>query len=93
MSEYTIRVIIAPFKIWTVLRKNLFLNNECTSWHKIFPYNFRGSLRAMMTLLPLLGLTWLLSLLVPFSVVFHYFFVIINTLQVRILFFRYCLKL
>lgn len=42
----------------------------------------RGSLRAMMTLLPLLGLTWLLSLLVPFSVVFHYFFVIINTLQV-----------
>ena len=43
MSEYTIRVIIAPFKILTFLRKNLFLNNECTSWHKIFPYNFRGS--------------------------------------------------
>lgn len=52
---------------------------------------FSGSLRAMMTLLPLLGVTWILSLLVPFSVVFHYFFVIFNTLQGMCIFFLHCI--
>ncbi|XP_060580288.1 adhesion G protein-coupled receptor E4-like [Ruditapes philippinarum] len=51
----------------------------------------RGSLRAMMTLLPLLGVTWILSLLVPFSVVFHYFFVIFNTVQGMCIFFLHCI--
>ncbi|XP_052782993.1 adhesion G protein-coupled receptor E3-like [Mya arenaria] len=51
----------------------------------------KGSLRAMFTLHPLLGLTWILSLLVPFSVVFHYFFVIVNTVQGMCIFFLHCI--
>ncbi|XP_052259292.1 adhesion G-protein coupled receptor D1-like [Dreissena polymorpha] len=51
----------------------------------------RGSLRAMLTLLPLLGLTWILGLLVPINVVFHYFFVIANTVQGMCIFFLHCI--
>lgn len=45
----------------------------------------------MLTLLPLLGLSWVLSLLVPYSVVFHYFFVIANTVQGMCIFFLHCI--
>jgi len=45
----------------------------------------------MLTLLPLLGLSWILSLLVPYSVVFHYFFVIANTVQGMCIFFLHCI--
>ncbi|XP_071086262.1 adhesion G-protein coupled receptor D1-like [Haliotis cracherodii] len=51
----------------------------------------RASLRAMSMLLPLLGVTWLLSILVPYSTIFHYLFVIGNSLQGLLIFFLHCL--
>ena len=42
----------------------------------------RAGVRAMVMLLPLLGTTWLLSLLVPLSPVFSYLFILCNSLQV-----------
>ncbi|KAK3095158.1 hypothetical protein FSP39_010881 [Pinctada imbricata] len=49
----------------------------------------RASLRAIVTLLPILGITWLFGLLVPLSDVFHYLFVIGNSTQVIIALFVY----
>ncbi|ESP00885.1 hypothetical protein LOTGIDRAFT_140348, partial [Lottia gigantea] len=51
----------------------------------------RVSLRAMVMLLPLLGMTWILSLLVPLSIWFRYMFVIGNSLQGMLIFFLHCL--
>ncbi|XP_046577895.1 adhesion G-protein coupled receptor D1-like [Haliotis rubra] len=51
----------------------------------------RASLRAMSMLLPLLGVTWLISILVPYSTIFHYLFVIGNSLQGLLIFFLHCL--
>uniref|UniRef100_A0A4W3I5W4 G-protein coupled receptors family 2 profile 2 domain-containing protein n=1 Tax=Callorhinchus milii TaxID=7868 RepID=A0A4W3I5W4_CALMI len=41
-----------------------------------------AAMKAVLVLLPILGLTWLCGVLVPFSVVMAYIFVILNSLQV-----------
>uniref|UniRef100_A0A8C9R370 Adhesion G-protein coupled receptor D2-like n=1 Tax=Scleropages formosus TaxID=113540 RepID=A0A8C9R370_SCLFO len=41
--------------------------------------------KAVLVLLPILGLTWLFGVLVPFSVVMAYIFVLLNSLQVKCL--------
>ncbi|XP_072130655.1 adhesion G protein-coupled receptor D2 [Mobula birostris] len=41
----------------------------------------RAAVKAVLVLLPILGLTWLCGVLVPFSVVMAYIFVILNSLQ------------
>ncbi|KAK7090523.1 hypothetical protein V1264_010307 [Littorina saxatilis] len=52
----------------------------------------RAGLRAMLMLLPLLGTTWLLSLLVPLSSVFGYLFIVCNSLQGLMIFVLHCLS-
>ncbi|XP_062919506.1 adhesion G-protein coupled receptor D2-like [Mobula hypostoma] len=42
----------------------------------------RTAVKAVLVLLPILGLTWLCGVLVPFSVVMAYIFVILNSLQI-----------
>ncbi|RXM28338.1 Kinesin-like protein KIF14 [Acipenser ruthenus] len=43
----------------------------------------RAAVKAVLVLLPILGLTWLCGVLVPFSIVMAYIFVLLNSLQVR----------
>ncbi|XP_060685540.1 adhesion G-protein coupled receptor D2 [Hemiscyllium ocellatum] len=43
----------------------------------------RAAVKAVLVLLPILGLTWLSGVLVPLSVVMAYIFVILNSLQIR----------
>ncbi|XP_043555680.1 adhesion G-protein coupled receptor D2-like isoform X2 [Chiloscyllium plagiosum] len=43
----------------------------------------RTAVKAVLVLLPILGLTWLSGVLVPLSVVMAYIFVILNSLQIR----------
>lgn len=43
----------------------------------------RAAVKAVLVLLPILGLTWLCGVLVPFSVVMAYIFIILNSLQVH----------
>ncbi|KAL3847293.1 hypothetical protein ACJMK2_018212 [Sinanodonta woodiana] len=88
LGPMLIIVLMNLFVLGVVIRVFLTLktNSEKTQAARI-----RGSLRAMLTLLPLLGLTWLLSLLVPFSVVFHYIFVICSTMQGMLVFFLHCI--
>ncbi|MGH0118848.1 UNVERIFIED_CONTAM: hypothetical protein FKN15_001195 [Acipenser sinensis] len=42
----------------------------------------RAAVKAVLVLLPILGLTWLCGVLVPFSIVMAYIFVLLNSLQV-----------
>lgn len=42
----------------------------------------RAAVKAVLLLLPILGLTWLCGVLVPFSTVMAYIFIILSSLQV-----------
>lgn len=46
--------------------------------------SFRAAVKAVLVLLPILGLTWLCGVLVPFSMVIAYIFSLLNSLQVRV---------
>uniref|UniRef100_A0A665X099 G-protein coupled receptors family 2 profile 2 domain-containing protein n=1 Tax=Echeneis naucrates TaxID=173247 RepID=A0A665X099_ECHNA len=43
----------------------------------------RAAVKAVLVLLPILGLTWLCGVLVPFSIVMAYIFILLNSLQVH----------
>ncbi|KAJ8277956.1 hypothetical protein GJAV_G00082120 [Gymnothorax javanicus] len=43
--------------------------------------HIRSAVKAVLVLLPILGLTWLCGVLVPFSIVIAYIFIILNSLQ------------
>ncbi|XP_018609472.2 adhesion G-protein coupled receptor D2 isoform X1 [Scleropages formosus] len=49
----------------------------------------RAAVKAVLVLLPILGLTWLFGVLVPFSVVMAYIFVLLNSLQGLFIFLIY----
>uniref|UniRef100_A0A8C7LMZ2 G-protein coupled receptors family 2 profile 2 domain-containing protein n=1 Tax=Oncorhynchus mykiss TaxID=8022 RepID=A0A8C7LMZ2_ONCMY len=53
-------------------------------------YTARGEvkLKAVLVLLPILGLTWLCGVLVPFSIVMAYIFIFLNSLQVLATYFH-----
>uniref|UniRef100_A0A3Q1IL17 G-protein coupled receptors family 2 profile 2 domain-containing protein n=1 Tax=Anabas testudineus TaxID=64144 RepID=A0A3Q1IL17_ANATE len=42
-----------------------------------------AAVKAVLVLLPILGLTWLVGVLVPFSIVMAYVFILLNSLQVQ----------
>ncbi|XP_056006165.1 adhesion G-protein coupled receptor D1-like [Ostrea edulis] len=50
-----------------------------------------ASFKVMVTLLPILGITWFLGILVPLSDVFHYLFIIGTSMQGTMIFFLHCL--
>lgn len=54
--------------------------NKVVTW--TFCYPISASFKVMVTLLPILGITWLLGILVPVSDVFHYLFIIGTSMQV-----------
>uniref|UniRef100_A0A3Q2XSW2 G-protein coupled receptors family 2 profile 2 domain-containing protein n=1 Tax=Hippocampus comes TaxID=109280 RepID=A0A3Q2XSW2_HIPCM len=45
--------------------------------------NILAAVKAVLVLLPILGLTWLCGVLVPFSIVMAYIFILLNSLQVH----------
>uniref|UniRef100_A0A667XHK1 G-protein coupled receptors family 2 profile 2 domain-containing protein n=1 Tax=Myripristis murdjan TaxID=586833 RepID=A0A667XHK1_9TELE len=45
-------------------------------------YKIMAAVKAVLVLLPILGLTWLCGVLVPFSIVMAYIFILLNSLQV-----------
>lgn len=45
-------------------------------------WGYRAAVKAVLLLLPILGLTWLCGILVPFSIVMAYIFIILSSLQV-----------
>uniref|UniRef100_A0A3B4A8G2 G-protein coupled receptors family 2 profile 2 domain-containing protein n=1 Tax=Periophthalmus magnuspinnatus TaxID=409849 RepID=A0A3B4A8G2_9GOBI len=51
------------------------------------------TLKAVLVLLPILGLTWLFGILVPFSIVMAYIFIILNSLQIMLTSLFHCASL
>uniref|UniRef100_A0A3Q3A2F0 Adhesion G-protein coupled receptor D2-like n=1 Tax=Kryptolebias marmoratus TaxID=37003 RepID=A0A3Q3A2F0_KRYMA len=49
----------------------------------------RAAVKAVLVLLPILGLTWLCGVLVPFSIVMAYLFILLNSLQGLFIFLIY----
>ncbi|XP_055363716.1 adhesion G-protein coupled receptor D2 isoform X2 [Betta splendens] len=49
----------------------------------------RAAVKAVLVLLPILGLTWLFGVLVPFSIVMAYIFILLNSLQGLFIFLIY----
>ncbi|KAK5869766.1 hypothetical protein PBY51_024460 [Eleginops maclovinus] len=49
----------------------------------------RAAVKAILVLLPILGLTWLCGVLVPFSIVMAYIFILLNSLQGLFIFLIY----
>lgn len=50
--------------------------------------SLRAAVKAVLVLLPILGLTWLCGVLVPFSIVMAYIFIFLNSLQVLATYFH-----
>lgn len=66
--------------ILTTCSSILFHKKVFVTWP--FCYPISASFKVMVTLLPILGITWLLGILVPVSDVFHYLFIIGTSMQV-----------
>uniref|UniRef100_A0A8D0DIB0 G-protein coupled receptors family 2 profile 2 domain-containing protein n=1 Tax=Sander lucioperca TaxID=283035 RepID=A0A8D0DIB0_SANLU len=50
---------------------------------KLNPHHTMAAVKAVLVLLPILGLTWVCGVLVPFSIVMAYIFILLNSLQVH----------
>ncbi|XP_069103817.1 adhesion G-protein coupled receptor D1-like [Argopecten irradians] len=74
---FNLFILCLVIKVFLTLRANS---------RKTQAAKLRASVRAMVTLLPLLGVTWILSILVPLHYVFHYLFIIGNSIQGIIIF-------
>ncbi|XP_052103493.1 adhesion G-protein coupled receptor D1-like [Mytilus californianus] len=84
-------LIIIMFNIFVLgLVVKVFLSLQTIS-NKSETAKIRASIRAMVFLLPLLGITWLLGVLVPLHATFHYLFVVGNSLQGMMIFFLHCI--
>ncbi|ROL40759.1 Adhesion G-protein coupled receptor D2 [Anabarilius grahami] len=64
--------------IATAKRRSLMMNN---SPEEQVSEQIRAAVKAVLVLLPILGLTWLCGVLVPFSMVIAYIFSLLNSLQ------------
>ncbi|XP_021360076.1 adhesion G-protein coupled receptor D1-like [Mizuhopecten yessoensis] len=78
MGPMLVVVVFNLFILCLVIK--VFLTLRANS-RKTQAAKLRASVRAMVTLLPLLGVTWVLSILVPLHHVFHYLFIIGNAMQ------------
>ncbi|XDV22289.1 hypothetical protein PO909_027213 [Leuciscus waleckii] len=72
---------VALITIATAKRRSLMMNN---SPEEQVSEQIRAAVKSVLVLLPILGLTWLCGVLVPFSVVIAYIFTLLNSLQVRV---------
>lgn len=52
-------------------------------WYQRSAVFHRAGVKAVLVLMPILGLTWLCGVLVPFSIIIAYIFILLNSLQVH----------
>ncbi|KAG9351143.1 hypothetical protein JZ751_025033, partial [Albula glossodonta] len=74
------RVVIIT--ISTAKRRSIMLAINSSPVEQAYE-QIRAAVKAVLVLLPILGLTWLCGVLVPFSIVIAYIFILLNSLQVR----------
>ncbi|XP_031431337.2 adhesion G-protein coupled receptor D2 isoform X2 [Clupea harengus] len=73
---------VVGITITTAKRRSLMMAVNSSPMEQAYE-QIRAAVKAVLVLLPILGLTWLCGVLVPFSIVMAYIFVILNSLQVR----------
>ncbi|XP_078311792.1 adhesion G protein-coupled receptor L2-like [Crassostrea virginica] len=88
MAPMIVIVVMNILVLGFVLKAFLTLrtNSKKTEAARLF-----ASFKVMVTLLPILGITWLLGILVPVSDVFHYLFIIGTSMQGTMIFILHCL--
>ncbi|KAM7387977.1 hypothetical protein PAMP_024181 [Pampus punctatissimus] len=72
------RVVIIT--ISTAKRRSIMLAMSTSPVKQTYE-QIRAAVKAVLVLLPILGLTWLCGVLVPFSIVMAYIFILLNSLQ------------
>ncbi|XP_073699768.1 adhesion G protein-coupled receptor D2-like [Garra rufa] len=82
MVNIMILTRVVVITIATAKRRSLMMTLN-TSPEEQISEQIRAAVKAVLVLLPILGLTWLCGVLVPFSVVIAYVFSLLNSLQVR----------
>ncbi|KAM4739143.1 adhesion G protein-coupled receptor D2 isoform 2-T2 [Anableps anableps] len=80
------RVVIIT--ISTAKRRSIMLALDMSPVEQAYE-QIRAAVKAVLVLLPILGLTWLFGVLVPFSIVMAYLFILLNSLQGLFIFLIY----
>ncbi|KAM9385793.1 adhesion G protein-coupled receptor D2 [Pholidichthys leucotaenia] len=80
------RVVVIT--ISTAKRRSIMLAAGTSSLEQAYE-QIRAAVKAVLVLLPILGLTWLCGVLVPLSIVMAYIFILLNTLQGLFIFLIY----
>ncbi|XP_062869473.1 adhesion G-protein coupled receptor D2 [Trichomycterus rosablanca] len=74
--------------ISTAKRRTLMMAPRLSPMERVYE-QIRAAVKAVLVLLPILGLTWLCGVLVPFSIIIAYIFILLNSLQGLFIFLIY----
>ncbi|XP_040896478.1 adhesion G-protein coupled receptor D2 isoform X2 [Toxotes jaculatrix] len=88
MVNIMILTRVVVITISTAKRRSIMLATSTSPVEQAYE-QIRAAVKAVLVLLPILGLTWLCGVLVPFSIVMAYIFILLNSLQGLFIFLIY----
>ncbi|KAM3619759.1 uncharacterized protein V6R79_013108 [Siganus canaliculatus] len=88
MVNVMVLMRVVVITISTAKRRSIMLAMGTSPLEQAYE-QMRAAVKAVLVLLPILGLTWLCGVLVPFSIVMAYIFVLLNSLQGLFIFLIY----
>ncbi|XP_077463208.1 adhesion G protein-coupled receptor D2 isoform X2 [Stigmatopora argus] len=88
MVNFMVLTRVVVITISTAKRRSIMLAMGASPVEQTYE-QIRAAVKAVLVLLPILGLTWLCGVLVPFSIVLAYIFIILNSLQGLFIFLIY----
>ncbi|CDQ64177.1 unnamed protein product [Oncorhynchus mykiss] len=87
MVNIMVLMRVVVITISTAKRRSIMLAMDSSPVEQAYE-QIRAAVKAVLVLLPILGLTWLCGVLVPFSIVMAYIFIFLNSLQVLATYFH-----